>query len=64
MSESNVNQKEALEHARRMGLDKAVADFPADVLVAAEAAARARSAFSSPEKPAAEPWPPMRVSDE
>ena len=65
MSEKNLNEthKEAFEVARRAGLEKAVMEFPEDVLVAAEAAARARSAFPAPVSPNAEPWPPMKVSE-
>lgn len=53
-------QADLLVQARRAGLEKAVTEFPQDVLVAAEAAARARGAFSAPDSSTAEPWPPMR----
>ena len=63
MSEKNVkqSQEELLALARRAGLDTAVEKFPEDVLAAADAAAKARSAYAPPDNPAAEPWPPMRT---
>ena len=48
--------------AQAAGLDKALAEFPDDVALAAAAGARQpgrRSRF--PTDPAAEPWPPMRA---
>ena len=61
MPEPKSSKEAILARARQAGLDKAVSEFPDDVLAAAEAAARARGAFESPDHPAAEPWPPMRV---
>lgn len=52
---------EVLAWAEKMGLGKVAREFPGDVLAAAEAAAKARSASPAPDDPAAEPWPPMRV---
>ena len=47
--------------ARRAGLDKALADFPEDVAVAAEQASGSVAKMKAPTDPRAEPWPPMRV---
>ena len=47
--------------ARRAGLDKAVAEFPADVAAAAEQAESAVARMKAPSDPRAEPWPPMRA---
>jgi hypothetical protein len=47
--------------ARIVGLEKAVDEFPDDVIAAAQAAARTRSALPATGNPAAEPWPPMRI---
>jgi hypothetical protein len=46
--------------ARAAGLDKALADFPADVAAAARQALSNAGSFTVPADPAAEPWPPMR----
>ncbi len=46
--------------AKAAGLGKAWADFPDDVLVAAEQALNTAGAIQYPTDPAAEPWPPMR----
>jgi hypothetical protein len=43
------------------GLDKALADFPDDVAVAAEQALGHRETIAWPTNPADEPWPPMRA---
>jgi hypothetical protein len=48
--------------ARAAGLDKALAEFPADVEAAAAAALDSAQGFSVPADPAAEPWPPMRAA--
>lgn len=61
MPEPKPSKEAILARARSLGLDKAVSDFPDDVVAAAEAAARSRGAFEAPGDPAAEPWPPMRV---
>ena len=47
--------------ARAAGLDKAVAEFPEDVVAAAQQALGNAGAFTVPTDPAAEPWPPMRA---
>jgi len=47
--------------ARRAGLDKALAEFPADVAAAAEQASAAVTRMKAPSDPRAEPWPPMRT---
>jgi hypothetical protein len=47
--------------ARAAGLDKALAQFPDDVAMAAEQALGNRGAIAYPADPAAEPWPPMRA---
>ena len=47
--------------ARIAGLDKALAEFPDDVVLAAEQALGNRDAIHYPDDPAAEPWPPMRA---
>ena len=43
------------------GLDKALAEFPADVKAAAEQALNNAHGVKIPTDPAAEPWPPMRA---
>ena len=47
--------------ARAAGLDKAVAEFPDDVLAAAQQAFGNAGAIAVPTDPATEPWPPMRA---
>lgn len=47
--------------AKAAGLDKALAEFPADVIAAAEQALGNRSGIAYPADPAVEPWPPMRA---
>jgi hypothetical protein len=47
--------------ARTAGLDKALAEFPDDVAVAAEQALGNQGGIDYPTDPAAEPWPPMRA---
>jgi hypothetical protein len=47
--------------AHAAGLDKAMAEFPEDVLAAAEQALGNRDGIQYPTDPAAEPWPPMRA---
>jgi hypothetical protein len=47
--------------ARAAGLDKAVAEFPEDVIAAAQQAFGNAGAFTVPTNPADEPWPPMRA---
>jgi hypothetical protein len=47
--------------AHAAGLDKALAQFPDDVAMAAEQALDNRGAIDYPADPTAEPWPPMRA---
>jgi hypothetical protein len=47
--------------ARAAGLDKALAEFPDDVAIAAEQALGNKDGVAYPTDPAAEPWPPMRA---
>lgn len=47
--------------ARAAGLEKAVRQFPDDVVAAAQGAVQARDALISPDDITAEPWPPMRM---
>jgi hypothetical protein len=47
--------------ARAAGLDKALAEFPDDVALAAEQALGNKDGVAYPTDPAAEPWPPMRA---
>jgi hypothetical protein len=48
----------AMVHAA--GLEKALRDFPDDIVAAAGAAEKARGDFSPPADGTSEPWPPMR----
>jgi hypothetical protein len=57
-----MEKTEVLAIARAAGLDKAVREFRDDVIAAAAAAAHACNGYDAPDDPAAEPWPPMRVS--
>lgn len=47
--------------ARTAGLDKALAEFPDDVIAAAEQALKHADTVRTPMDPAAEPWPPMQA---
>jgi hypothetical protein len=47
--------------AKAAGLDKALAEFPQDVVVAAAQAMNNAGAVQTPSDPAAEPWPPMQA---
>jgi hypothetical protein len=47
--------------ARRAGLEKALAQFPACVHAAAAQSLAPAQGFIPPADPAAEPWPPMRT---
>jgi len=47
--------------ARVAGLDKALAEFPDDVVAAAEQALGNKGGIAYPAEPGAEPWPPMRA---
>jgi len=55
-----MNQDLIIALARAAGLDKAVAEFPEDVLAAARQAFGNAGAITVPTDPADEPWPPMR----
>lgn len=46
--------------AKAAGLDKALADYPEDVVIAAAQALDNANAVQYPTDPAVEPWPPMR----
>lgn len=48
---------------KRAGLQKAMAEFPDDVVAAARQAADVAAAIVAPEDPRGEPWPPMRAGD-
>ena len=56
-----TTESEIVAVATAAGLEKAVAGFRNDVIGAAAAAAHARNAFSEPNDPTTEPWPPMRT---
>jgi uncharacterized protein YihD (DUF1040 family) len=47
--------------AQQAGLEKALAEFPDDVAIAAAQALGNQGAIQYPAEPAAEPWPPMRA---
>jgi uncharacterized protein YihD (DUF1040 family) len=47
--------------AQQAGLEKALAEFPDDVAIAAAQALGNQGAIQFPIDPAAEPWPPMRA---
>lgn len=47
--------------AKAAGLDKALADHPADIHAAAAQALGTASVIRYPTDPAVEPWPPMRA---
>ena len=46
--------------AQTAGLQKALAEFPDDVIAAAHQAMNNAGAVKVPTDPTAEPWPPMR----
>jgi hypothetical protein len=58
---NDMDKELIVELARAAGLDKALAQFPDDVAMAAEQALGNRGGIAYPEDPAAEPWPPMRA---
>jgi len=47
--------------AKAAGLDKALAEFPADIEAAAAQAMDHSDAIKFPTDPAVEPWPPMQA---
>jgi len=47
--------------AHAAGLDKALAEFPDDVMLAAQQALGNQGSIQYPTDPAAEPWPPMQA---
>ncbi len=55
-----MDRELAAAMARAAGLDKALAEFPDDVMGAAAQALDNAGAVQYPTDPAAEPWPPMR----
>ena len=56
-----MEEAELIALAHAAGLQKALADFPEDVVAAAGAAAKARGDFSAPADGTSEPLPPMRM---
>ena len=56
-----MNKNLIAKLAHLAGLEKALADYPDDVGLAAEQAFENQDAIEYPTDPAAEPWPPMRV---
>ena len=60
-AKAKESEIDALALARNVGLEKAVQQFPDDVIAAAQAAAHTRNALPATNDPAAEPWPPMRT---
>jgi len=58
---ANESGPDVLALARKIGLEKAVHEFPDDVIAAAQAAARTCSDLPATPNPAHEPWPPMRM---
>lgn len=56
-----MDQQLVLALARMAGLEKALAEFPEDVIAAATQALNNAGAIQAPEDPAVEPWPPMRA---
>ncbi len=49
--------------AERAGLQKAMAEFPDDVVAAAEQAVQLAGRVKPPADPRAEPWPPMKAGE-
>jgi len=60
MVEADMDRQLVEILARAAGLEKALAEFPEDVLAAAAQALNNAGAVQVPADPAAEPWPPMR----
>jgi hypothetical protein len=63
MKQADVDEAVATM-ARLAGLQKALEEFPADVALAAQDAARAVAELVTPADPTLEPWPPMRARDD
>jgi len=61
MTVDPLSLMEILAVARAAGLGEAVELFPDDVIAAASAAAKARTAFAATDEATAEPWPPMFI---
>ena len=59
--DTKPSASDVLALARQAGLDRAVTEFPDDVVAAAEAAAQAQRACAGGGRPTDEPWPPMRA---
>jgi hypothetical protein len=59
--ENDMDKDLIAKLAHAAGLDKALAEFPEDVAVAAQQALGNQGAIAFPTDPAAEPWPPMRA---
>ncbi|HVY56395.1 MAG TPA: hypothetical protein VHA77_00935 [Xanthobacteraceae bacterium] len=60
MSSEDTANSDVLELARLAGLEKAVRQFQADIIAAAQSAERARSTLP-PVAITAETWPPSRL---
>ncbi len=60
-AETEMDQELIAKLAHAAGLDKALAEFPEDVALAAQQALGNQGAIEYPTDPAAEPWPPMRA---
>lgn len=58
-AESEMDKDLVAKLARAAGLNKALAEFPDDVAVAAEQALGNKDGIAFPTDPAVEPWPPM-----
>jgi hypothetical protein len=60
-----MDERMVREIARREGLEKALEEFPDDVVAAAISAAKVtetiRQSDRTPSEPSPEPWPPMVV---
>ena len=48
--------------AKQAGLERALADYPDDVMAAAEQALGNKGGIAYPTNPADEPWPPMKAN--
>ena len=59
--ETDMDKDLIAKLAHAAGLDKALAEFPDDVALAAAQALGNQGAIEYPTDPAAEPWPPMRA---
>jgi hypothetical protein len=60
-TETDMDKDLIAKLAHAAGLDKALAEFPDDVALAAAQALGNQGAIEYPTDPVAEPWPPMRA---